>query len=236
MKTNNELIINVDEQGGLVMKNAKTIKRYNDLKEEMRTHNFDGIFFAFSEKQFDEGLNSIKHLMKDGEKVVSFCSGGYGLREYVQKMNDYYDKMNNIIAEECDPQEVYCYEYNNHECMYGYNGDSEAMDCVYGIFGEEGLRAIKYRRGAYMTVEQIILTFAKPFELDKELTMNGEKPHHVWFDDKGLAFCMSACVLYEVMQGDKQFKTTNETWFGMTAHYDISKKTGKPILYKFHKD
>lgn len=44
---------------------------------------------------------------------------------------------------ECDPQEVYFYEYNNHECMIAWDGDKEAYDLIVGYWGEEVAKTIK---------------------------------------------------------------------------------------------
>ena len=41
-----------------------------------------------------------------------------------------------MVKEECDPQEVYFYEYNNHECQYAFDGDYEVYKLVSDIFGE----------------------------------------------------------------------------------------------------
>jgi len=58
------------------------------------------------------------------------------------------------IFHECDPQEVYCYEYNNHECCIAFDGDIEAIRLVAGIWGVETAKTIK-RRSAFYRVEEL---------------------------------------------------------------------------------
>lgn len=54
-----------------------------------------------------------------------------------------YDNLKEQVAKECDPQEVYFYEFNNFECMYGYDGDEEAIRKVIEFFGVEVAEHIK---------------------------------------------------------------------------------------------
>ena len=53
------------------------------------------------------------------------------------------DMLNNMVRKECDPQEVYFYEYNNHECQFHFDGDYDAYRFVTKIFGEETASKIK---------------------------------------------------------------------------------------------
>jgi hypothetical protein len=48
----------------------------------------------------------------------------------------FYDDSRAAIPKECDPQEVYFYEYNNHECMIAWDGDKEAYDLIVGYGGK----------------------------------------------------------------------------------------------------
>lgn len=61
----------------------------------------------------------------------------FGSREGLLKFHRFYNRRNFLIAEECDPQEVYFYEYNNHECMYSWEGDKEALDVIREYWGDE---------------------------------------------------------------------------------------------------
>lgn len=45
------------------------------------------------------------------------------------------------IKNECDPQEVYFYEYNNSECIF--SDDEQAYDVVCSIFGQDAANSIR---------------------------------------------------------------------------------------------
>jgi len=134
--TNNDFTFEQDfdrYEGGLVWKNAKTLKRYKELSEQHAPAK--GWFAAFSDKQFSEGLSD---LISKGLKA----------------MVDFYRERDKRIAEECDPQEVYCVEFNNHECMIAYDGDLEAMRLCIDLFGADRCQSIK-RFCSFYTFEHI---------------------------------------------------------------------------------
>ena len=130
-------------EGGVVMHNAKTIGRYKQLMDEK--HHIDcyryDCFFAFSNQQFAEGLKKIRPL-KEGEKLVSVGAGMYGTRDGVDRFFAAYDEVDRRVKDECDPQEVYFYEYNNHESMLSWDGDTEPMKIITRIWGEEAASQI----------------------------------------------------------------------------------------------
>ena len=124
--------------GSVVMYNAKTVERYRQLqqeKSEQDCYKFD-CFFAFSNAQFAEGLKKIRPL-KEGEKLVCVGAGMYGTRDGVDKFFASYHEIDNRIKQECDPQEVYFYEYNNHESMISWDGDAEPFKIITRIWGKE---------------------------------------------------------------------------------------------------
>lgn len=123
-----------DCEGAICVVNPKTIQLYKELKSpNVNPEDYD-VFFAFSEEQFKKGMKSIRPL-KDGEKIVTLGAGIYGtcdgLDAYLKALGGNDDR----IREECDPQEVYFYEWNNHECMFG--DEKSAFDIVVGYFGED---------------------------------------------------------------------------------------------------
>ena len=134
-----------DCEGAIYMKNAYTINRYKELKDEEPDSDKYGVFWAFNNKQFEEGLSKMKALglYKDGQKIYSFGSGGYGTSsELLDDYFNFYAERRKRIAKECDPQEVYLYEYNNYECMIDWDGDAAAYRCVVDIFGEKRAKEI----------------------------------------------------------------------------------------------
>ena len=146
---------NQDNYGVLDYKNAHTLKRYRELCDERYKVNvakYD-CFFAFSDRQFEDGLKSIRPL-REGEKLVSIGAGGYGTKDGAERLFAFYDAVDEKIRSECDPQEVYVYEYNNHECCISWDGDLEAIRLVASIWGEDVARRIK-RRSEYYSIERV---------------------------------------------------------------------------------
>jgi hypothetical protein len=89
-------------------------------------------FFAFSKQQFEEGV--VEHHL-EGKKLYDGGHGLVGTKEGIQKLFDDYAAIDKEVSEKCAPQEVYDYEFNNHECGYT-NDDSEPLAIVERIFGE----------------------------------------------------------------------------------------------------
>ena len=128
-----------DRDGAITMLNPKTIALYRELKYGANAHpaceDYD-VFFAFSDQQFAEGLKKIRPL-RDGEKLVSAGAGLYGTRDGVERFIAAYDARDKKIKKECDPQEVYFHEYNNHESMLSWDGDAEPFKIIKKIWGNK---------------------------------------------------------------------------------------------------
>lgn len=141
-------------EGGLVWKNAKTLKRYKELSEQHAP--VKGWFAAFSNEQYAEGLSDLigKGEAKNENEIKRFGAGVFGTADGLKQMMDFYWERDKRIAEECDPQEVYCVEYNNHECMIAYDGDLEAMRLCIGLFGADRCKSIQ-RFCAFYTFDHI---------------------------------------------------------------------------------
>ena len=131
--------------GGIVMLNAQTIKRYREIKNQYPDADECGVFFAFSNEQFSEGYKHLVELghIKDGDKIICSVGGACGTKEGLDKFFKFYEDRHKPIKEECDPQEVYFYEYNNHESMIAWDGDLEAIKIIIGIWGTDVARNIK---------------------------------------------------------------------------------------------
>jgi len=144
---------NWENDGVLQITGAETLVRYGELKE--RQHNIPvrefGIFFAFSNEQFKEGYNDLvkRGLIQDGDRVCGFGAGAYGLRDGMKRWVEEANGLDAKIASECDPYEVYCYEYNNFECCIDYDGDERAVKEVLRLFGlertQEALQGRRFR-------------------------------------------------------------------------------------------
>lgn len=87
-------------------------------------------FFAFSKEQIKEG---IQNLGLKNMKIISAGAGLYGTMEGIIEYTEFYDKIKLRISKECKPQDVYNYEYLNHECEYT-GDDTEAFEIVQYYF------------------------------------------------------------------------------------------------------
>ena len=131
-------------EGGIVMTNAKTIKRYRELNDEQPKSEDYGVFFAFSQKQFDEGVESLKRrgFIKDASELRSAGNQMVGTESEIRRFFKFYEGRAEKIKAECNPQEVYFYEWNNHECMISMDDDG-AMQCIIETFGKEVAHTIE---------------------------------------------------------------------------------------------
>lgn len=129
-----------ESEGSIVMQDAKTISRYIEIQNSHPDLDECGVFFAFNEKQFDEGCKHLLEIGKAGDCCVYShpqINGLHGTKEGILKYIAYYDELGERVSKECDPQEVYFYEYNNHECMIAFNGDEDAIRLVIIYFGKD---------------------------------------------------------------------------------------------------
>ena len=117
--------------------------RYAELKEKQQNEfnnlSKDIMFFAFSEKQFDEGLAEFgitRENMKD--KLLRFGgTGGYLLKDKESELDNLFQKQRAELKQEIDKdktgkgfiKEMFSYELANHE--YGYTGDlTDTLEAV----------------------------------------------------------------------------------------------------------
>jgi hypothetical protein len=104
-----------------------------------------GVFFAFSDNQLLEGLEKFGYKKSDIVHVNYPGLGLYGPREKCRAFLDEYDRRAERVAKECNPQDVYEYEFNNYECDYTGN-DEEAIGIVFSIFGKDRAKTVERRR------------------------------------------------------------------------------------------
>lgn len=129
-----------ERDGYLIINEAKTIKRYKELVEKRNNLSDKEIFYAFSDEQFKKGLE--EHGL-EREKIFNLGAGMFGTQEGYDRLVAATDAIEKKIREECDPKEVYLYEYNNHECFVSWDGDKEPARIIKRIFGEDALKQIK---------------------------------------------------------------------------------------------
>jgi len=221
-----------DRDGVIRMENVQTLKRYHQLNEEAYNVNladFD-CFWAYDQKQFDEGLARIG---KPKDKIYRYGNGLFGTHDGFMRYMDYLDKKNERIKEECDPQEVYFDEFNNHECMLDWDGDTAAIELMMDIFGDEVAKSLKRYNMKY-SYEQLMLRKTEVNITGLWFDTEEAVPPYMWFSDTdGKAYCHYENALrpvYNALDNDKQFVAKDKSWWGMSATY----KDGK--LCKWHKD
>lgn len=124
------------------------MKNYRELKDEQAP--MTECFFAFSNSQFEEG---VKKAGIEGKKILRGPAGLYGTHEGITQFVGFYDRLTDRIGQECNPQEVYDYEFGNHECDYT-GDDEEAIKIVVSYFGDDRAKEIK-RRYALTSIENL---------------------------------------------------------------------------------
>ena len=159
IKKANGVAYSFSEEGSVCMTAPKTINRYHELKAEQPKTESYGVFFAFGDKQFEEGRQQLiaKGYLKEGEEVCSAGMGMYGTEDEIHRYLDFYAERSKKIAAECDPQEVYFYECNNHECGYT-RCDDEVVKIIADYFGKEAAHKVVRVYGGTATNELVPLT------------------------------------------------------------------------------
>lgn len=102
------------------------MSKYAELKRKaVDDAPMDGIFYAFSDEQFADGLAKCGYTQADVDRgdIVTDGLGGYGTMKAFDKRNEFYAQCNERIKRECMPDEIFSYEYLNYEC--NYTGDIE---------------------------------------------------------------------------------------------------------------
>ena len=110
--------------------------KYSELKAKHRDESnaFEGIFFAFSNSQFDEGLAKF-NIEKENLKasIVSIGAGGYLLKSKVKDFAEMFKRHNREMKQLKKNHkgllEALTYELRNHE--YGYTYDvTDALEAL----------------------------------------------------------------------------------------------------------
>ena len=218
--------------GAIQMENVMTLKRYHEIKEEtynVNLANYD-CFFAFNREQLEEGL---KRIGKTKDQIYKYGNGLFGTHDGFTRYMNYLERADERIKNECDPQEVYFYEFNNHECMIAYEGDTAAIELVMNIFGDEIAQTLTRYNKKY-SYEQLMLRKTEVNITGLWFDTEDAVPPYMWFSDTdGKAYCHYNNALrpvYNALDDDKQFVAKDKSWWGMSATY----KDGK--LCKWHKD
>jgi len=108
---------------------------YQELRklQSARFSEFQGVFFAFSNEQFAEGMAKLGLGSDEGRKILSIGAGGYLLRDKMPEFDALLEQNKRELAElKADNErllEALVHELNNHE--FCYTGDPEdALDAL----------------------------------------------------------------------------------------------------------
>ena len=109
-------------------------------KHSQQWGELEGIFFAFSEKQFHEGLEKIGVKNEDlAEKLCSIGNGGYMLKTEVPKMQSLVirasEELTELLKDESQLLDALSYELMNHEYCETYDTE-DALDAL-GLKGAD---------------------------------------------------------------------------------------------------
>lgn len=92
------------------------MRSYNEIKNAIYSGKHEGIFYAFSDDQFAEGLKNCGYSSADD--VVADGCGGYGSREAFANRARKFATIDEEIKSNCTPEEVFSAEWWNYECGY----------------------------------------------------------------------------------------------------------------------
>lgn len=115
-----------------------TLKRYLELANEQPS--LEGCFFAFNERQLKEGMAKIG--VSSTSEIQSAGHGTYGTPEGLKKLYEEMNARDKKITEECNPQDIYKYEFDNHECKISLD-DTPVIELLLNYFTPEQLKGLK---------------------------------------------------------------------------------------------
>jgi len=125
---------------------TKIMKSIGELKKERQSKNTElfnkvGLFFAFSDKQFEEG----KTTLKEGDKYVSIGGGGYLPKSNVDELLNGLEAIkswyNSEVKKNKAEEKEIAYELNNHECFYT-NDLSDVYQIFEGTYTKEQINKV----------------------------------------------------------------------------------------------
>ena len=138
------------------------MNRYMELKQRQQAEfNAFPMHFAFSERQFAEGMAALGLAPTDTAKIYSAPGGGFYRREDSQRLQEMTDRFDRELAEAIAADEtgegfiyeMFLCELDDHE--YGYTGDTTDALCALGYTAAEVLGDPRLKRGIEKAVAEI---------------------------------------------------------------------------------
>lgn len=107
------------------------METYQELKakHKQKLNNFEGIFFAFSQTQFDEGMKKIGLSSDEKEKILSLGGGGFILKtrreNFYNMFKIFRTEMQKALKDDAFLLDALAYElYNYKYCITGNINDA----------------------------------------------------------------------------------------------------------------
>ena len=144
------------------MNGGNGMNRYAELKRrQQEEYNAFPMQYAFSDRQFAEGMVALGLTPTDTDKVYKAPGGGFYRREDSQRLKDMFDRFDRELSEAIAADttgegfiyEMFLTELNNHE--FGYTMDTEETLDVLGYTAEEVLNDPRLKRGIEKAVTEI---------------------------------------------------------------------------------
>ena len=135
--------------------------KYKVLKDKhSKEVNAFPMFFAFSDKQFQEGLKKFGLKESEKDKLVKTVAGGFILMADVKKFNEMFAKHDKELAKEIENDktgkgfiaDMFSYELANHE--YGYSYDANPALRALGLSNKRVQKTPKLKTGFEIAVER----------------------------------------------------------------------------------
>ena len=117
------------------------MKNYQELKQahSKDIDNFGGIFFAFNQEQFKEGMEKVRLTISDTKEIFSLGAGGYIRKDKSKDFEDMLERhtkeRQELKKEEKTLLSALVYELQNHE--YCISGDTEPALNALGFTKDE---------------------------------------------------------------------------------------------------
>lgn len=138
------------------------MNRYAELKQRQQEEfNAFPMQYAFSDRQFAEGMTVLGLMPTDTDKIYSAPGGGFYRREDGQRLKDMMDRfgreLQEAIAADATGEDfiyqMFLYELDNHE--FGYTMDTEETLDALGYTAVEVLGDPRLKRGIEKAATEI---------------------------------------------------------------------------------
>lgn len=138
------------------------MNKYTELKQrQQKEFNVFPMQYAFSDRQFVEGMAALGLTPEDTDKIYKAPGGGFYRKEDSQRLRDMLDRfsreLSEAIAEDTTGEgfiyEMFLTELDDHE--FGYTMDTEETLDALGYTAEEVLSDPRLKRGLEKAVTEI---------------------------------------------------------------------------------